>query len=114
MNRKDIPAVALLMGTTAMLGAAVYFSAPAHADVDQAVINYAARYAPAVCSTLDDYPTFNGIVGIGQAIVEDGFTYRDAGQVIALSVATECPRHAALLKRFVDAPTPSSANTKVA
>ena len=63
---------------------------------------YAAEYGPAVCMTLDDYPTFGGIIGIGRAIVDQtGMSYHDAGQAIGYSVSELCPRHMGLLARFI-------------
>lgn len=84
-----------------ILGYALYGASDAHAAPDQAVINYEARYAEAVCSVLDQYPTFAGIVGIAQAITDDGFTAYEAGQVIAMSVSDVCPRHTDLVRRFI-------------
>lgn len=84
-----------------ILGYALYGASDAHASPDQAVINFEARYATAVCSVLDQYPTISAIPGIAEAIVEEGFTYYEAGQVIAMSVRDECPRHLDLVQRFV-------------
>ena len=75
-------------------------AASAKADPDTTSIVYAEKYAGAVCATLDDYPTFDGIIGIGQAIVEDGLSYSQAGYVVAMSVGTVCPRHLALVQAF--------------
>lgn len=111
MKRRDVLPTAMLMATSAFLGAAVYYSAPAEAAPDQAVINYAKASAPAVCTTLDSYPSFPGIVGVAKAITEDGFTAYEAGEVIYLSVAAVCPRHLTLLDRFIAANAPSSPAT---
>lgn len=99
----DALAVLLLMLVTAFLGCAVVLlSTPeAKADVDQAALAYSAIFGDAVCSTLDDYPSFDGIIGIGQAIRDDGLTLFQAGEVIQISVQEICPRHTGLLKRFV-------------
>lgn len=71
----------------------------AHADP---VDNYTATVAPAVCATLRDFPTFNGIKGVAQGIVEDtGWSYHDAGTVIGQSVAIYCPDMFPLLNRFI-------------
>ena len=102
MKRSDRGPVALLMAASAFLGAAVYFSAPAKADDDSVVYAYAATFGGIVCSTLDDYPTFDGIIGIGQAMIEDGLTGYQAGQVIATSAIEICPRHIALVRNFAD------------
>jgi hypothetical protein len=84
--------------TAALVAAAVALAPTANADP---VDDYAARNATAVCSTLDSYPTFEGIIGIGQAIVEQGFTWSDAGKVVGTAVFTTCPRHGTLLANFV-------------
>jgi len=80
----------------------VFFAAPAKADVDSASVAYAATYGEAVCSVLDEYPNFAGIVGVGKAIHEDGLSMRQAGAVIGLSVQEICPRHSELLEAFVN------------
>ena len=64
------------------------------------VTAYAATFGSAVCETLDSYASFGGIYGIADAITEDGLTYYQAGQVIAVSVTEICPRHTALVKSF--------------
>jgi hypothetical protein len=70
----------------------------AHADP---LDNYAVTNAYAICSTLDSYPTFPGVMGVGQGIVQDtGWTYVQAGRVIGEAVYASCPRHLALLDRF--------------
>lgn len=102
MKRSDRGPVALLMAASAFLGAAMYFSAPAKADDDSVVYAYAATFGGIVCSTLDDYPTFDGIIGIGQAMIEDGLTGYQAGQVIATSAIEICPRHIALVRSFAE------------
>jgi hypothetical protein len=76
------------------------FAFPVKAEPDSATVAYAATYGEAVCMTLDDHPTFNGIIGIANAIVEDGLTMYQAGGVIGLSVMEICPRHTALMNRF--------------
>jgi len=98
----DALGVTLLMVFMAALGCAVLIlsSPKAKADVDDAAYAYAATFGGAVCETLDEYPSFAGIYGIGDAIAEDGLTYHQAGQVIAISVAEICPRHLALVKSF--------------
>ena len=108
----DALAVALLMAVTAALGCAVMIlSAPkAKADVDHVAFAYAAVYGDAVCSTLDQWPSFDGILGIGEAIVDDGLTTAQAGEVIAVSVMEICPRHSGLMDRFIARYAPSAAN----
>lgn len=102
-RRMDALAVTLLVVTLTILGwlfATVYAPA-AKADDWTVVYAYAATYGGAVCETLDSYPSsFGGIYGIADAIADDGLTYYQAGQVIAVSVMEICPRHTALVKSF--------------
>ena len=83
-----------------LTAATLTFAAPAKADVDRVVVAYAAQYAGAVCRTLDEYPTVDGVYGIGLSIMDDGLTAYQAGQVIGLSVLEVCPRHIALMQNF--------------
>lgn len=76
----------------------IAFAAPAHAD--QVAVIYAETYSAAICSTLDEYPTFNGIIGIAQVMMDDGMTGTQAGEAMYLSVASDCPWHEPLLLRF--------------
>ena len=92
-------AVTLLLCLMAALGV-VTFAATAKADVDGAARAYAAEYGPAVCSTLDSYPTFSGLMGIMLAINADGLTPYQAGEAVGLSVAELCPQYDGLLERF--------------
>ena len=68
---------------------------------DQIAYDYTAAYGTAVCSTLDDHASFDGIIGIGEAIHGDGLSYRQAGQVISIAVMRLCPRHTGLLEAFI-------------
>lgn len=102
-SRMDRLAVALLLALCAALGAVAFFaSAPkAKADIDPVSVAYAARYSDAVCGTLDAYPSVSGLLGVMQAILEDGLTSFQAGEVVTLSVAEACPWHTPLLRRFI-------------
>lgn len=101
-RRMDALAVALLLIVMAAFGVIVMLlSTPqAKADPDSMVYAYAATFGSAVCETLDSYASFGGIYGIADAITEDGLTYYQAGQVIAVSVMEICPRHTALVRSF--------------
>lgn len=100
MRRQDRGPVALLMGCSAMLGAAVYFASPARADgmlsTDEQV--YVEMYGGAVCSTLDEYPSYGGVLGVAEAITEDGFALDDAVDIVNSSVSTYCDEHWPLLQ----------------
>ena len=77
--------------------AVISFAPPAKAD---AAYSYAAQYGAAVCTTLDEYPTIDGVLGVGSAIIKDGLTAYDAGRAIFYAVADVCPRHLGLLRAF--------------
>jgi hypothetical protein len=97
----DRLAVALLLVLCAALGCiALILATPAKADTDPVVVAYSAHYGGAVCSVLDEFPSENGILGIGTSIMEDGLTGYQAGQVLYLSVSDVCPRHMGLLRAF--------------
>lgn len=86
------------MAVGALGAAAVMFSAPARADV---VDDYVADNAHIVCSVLDDYPSVAGVEGVGMGIMDDGFTPKAAGQIIARSVIGLCPEHLDEMRAFV-------------
>jgi hypothetical protein len=101
----DRLAVALLLVLCAALGCiALILATPAKADTDPVVVAYSAHYGGAVCSVLDEFPSENGILGIGKSIIEDGLTGYQAGQVLYLSVSDVCPRHMGLLRAFAASP----------
>lgn len=87
----------------AALAALLLFAPTATAEPDGAVRAYVSEYGPAVCSVLDESPIVESVLGVGMAIAEDGLTDYQAGQVIAMSVATLCPWHTGLLRRFIAA-----------
>lgn len=101
-RRMDALAVALLMIVMAAFGVIVMLLSTPQAKADDwtVVYAYAATYGGAVCETLDSYPSFGGIYGIADSIADDGLTYHQAGQVIAMSVMEICPRHTALVTSF--------------
>lgn len=106
----DALGVTLLMIVMAALGCAVLIlsSPKAKADVDDAAFAYAATFGGAVCNVLDKYPTFDGVIGIAKAIVDDGLSSFQAGEVIQVSVTEICPRHQGLMNRFVAVYAPGS------
>lgn len=114
MARGDRSAVALLMVTSAFLGAAMYFASPAKADgyLDDDELVYAEMYGPAVCSTLDEYRSVGGVMGIAEVIVEDGFAPDSAVDVINASVQAYCPEHWSLLQAIGKAARASNASAR--
>lgn len=100
-------AVLLMLLVSALLGCAVLLLATPQARADDGVITdravaYAAHYASAVCGTLDNIRTADGVLGVIQAIQDDGLTAREAGAAVALSVSDVCPRHEPVLVAFID------------
>lgn len=87
-----------------VIGSSALFKA--HADpIDWTTATYAAKSATAVCSTLDIYPTREGVLGVMQGIGEDGFTVGQAAQVVVIAVQSSCPRFWPLLQEFADTPS---------
>lgn len=76
-----------------LTAATVFLAGPARADNTV--------YQVAVCGTLDDYPSISGIVGIGSALMDEGYSGESAGRIVAESVMAACPEYLPLLKRFV-------------
>lgn len=95
-------AVTLLLCLMAALGV-VTFAATAKADVDGAALAYAERYGGAVCSTLAEYPSISGVLGIVEAIEKDGLSPYQAGEVVGLSVTNLCPQYDGLIRAFASA-----------
>lgn len=105
MTRRDIlPVISLITFFTAVMFAALVLSVPAKAD-GPTVEQYTAANGPRVCKVLDAFPSFDGIGGIADAIVQEGqFSYYQAGEIEALSVITFCPAHLDLMRRYAGLP----------
>lgn len=87
---------------------AVFFSIPAHADGD--ITNteklYGDTYHSAICSTIADYPSIGGVLGVWQGVQQhSGLTMDNAGDVIDYAVGTYCPQWTSLLQRTASAVT---------
>lgn len=90
-------AYGVLTGT--LLTTSLMIAAPAKADIADGV---SAEYAPAVCSVLDDgNASVEGIMGIGLALMGQGWTPREAGEIVGWSVVHQCPRYIPILRAFV-------------
>lgn len=85
---------------TIITATAIWLATPAKAEPDGAAAAVAALYGDIICDTLTTYPTYSGIIGIGQALNDEGLTYYQAGEAIYLAVDNNCPQHLALLRRF--------------
>lgn len=79
--------------------AAALIAAPAASaePIGDLVIAYAATFGGSLCAALDTQPTHAMITNIGQAIVDDGLTWEQAGQVVYLATTEICPRHRSLV-----------------
>lgn len=88
------------VGIVALLGGAVYWASPSSADEDTRVRDYTGLNSQRICQVLDEFPTEVGVLGLGEAIVEEGFTAFEAGRIIGDSVLTDCPQHSRLVLRF--------------
>jgi hypothetical protein len=108
LRRGDRNAVRLACAMTMVLPlAALWSAAHAKADPRDDVDLYAAQNGPKICAVLDAFPTFDGIGGVSDAIVNNSnLTYRDAGEAIADAVFTVCPQHVGLIKQFISAYAP--------
>lgn len=105
MNREDRGPVALLMATSALLGAAVYFSAPANADgfLNDAEADYVDTYGKgAICPFIDQNDA-DGVVAVVETIADDGYAISDAVDIVNASVWLYCPRNWPLLVAMGDA-----------
>ena len=77
----------------AILGGALWFSVPAHADTTDQII----------CTTLDEYPTVGGVLGVALGLMDDGgYSAYAAGQKIAAAAITTCPEHLPEVLAFAD------------
>ncbi|QDK01149.1 hypothetical protein I5J50_gp45 [Mycobacterium phage Purky] len=86
-----IAAAILLPGLTAP---------PAQADgVDDAVALYG---IPVVCDTIDEYPSADGVAGVALALIDEGFTPTEAGEIVATSVIAFCPEHLVDVQAFIN------------
>ena len=95
-------AVTLLMILMAALGTVTYAaSAKADDGYDPESVAWAAHYAGAVCSTVADYPTTNGLLGIMNTAEGEGLTAFQAGQAVGISIYDTCPRYGYLIDLFV-------------
>jgi len=82
----------------AIIGLALYGSAArAHADP---IDDEAAALKISVCSTLDDYPSVAGVLGVMDSLTDHGATAHQAAGVVVAAITQDCPRHIGLLAEF--------------
>lgn len=98
--------VTLLMLFMAVFGCAVVLLSAPHAKADPSSVSvaYAAQYGGAVCDVLDmpAHHTHAGLLGVLDALSDEGLTRDQAAEVVVLSVLDICPRNMPLLKSFID------------
>lgn len=100
MARQDRSAVALLMATSALLGAAFYFASPAKADgaLSDSEADYVLTYGDgAICPVIDRHHSIPGVLGVVSGITKDGFGEGDAVDIVNAAVWMYCPRNWPLL-----------------
>ena len=96
-------ALGVITGSIVTASLAVW-TAPAHADAGTDTV---------ICSVLSEYPSIQGVIGIGLALKDRGYSGYDAGQAIGEAVINECPQYLPLMRRFI-AIYGDNANTEVA
>ena len=82
-----------------LAGAAICCAAPANAD-DARVRDYIIVNSGRICQVLKEFPNDEGILGLGEAITDEGFTAFEAGRIIGDSVLMSCPQYSGLILRF--------------
>jgi len=91
-------ALGVLTGSVVTSLMCVFAAAPAKADVSE---DEAAMYYGPVCATLADYPSStDGVIGIGLALKDEGYSGYEAGQIVGLSVLNYCPEFIPILQAF--------------
>jgi hypothetical protein len=96
MRSAIVKAFSLGMITGSFLTAGtVLLTAPAKATTDPAA--YADKYGTALCATIDQtigkYSNDDIFMGIGEAIMQDGFSAYQAGQILYWAIEQDCPQH---------------------
>lgn len=113
MRTSIVRAYALGIITGGFLTAGIVFAAsPAKADGyisdDEAV--FIELNGTVVCEVIDQYHSVAGVMGVAEAITEQGFTASDAVDIINGSVQEHCPRNWSLLVAIGKAARASGAN----
>jgi hypothetical protein len=97
MRTAIVKAFSLGMITGSFLTAGtVLLTAPAKADTTDPAA-YADRYGTALCATIDqtigEYSNDDIFMGIGEAVMQDGFSAYQAGQILYWAIEQDCPQH---------------------
>lgn len=105
-RRMDGLAVLLLIAVMALLGAALFFSAPqARADgfIDSAEMDYSTRWADSICAAIDLDPSEETVMRIAMIIMDEGYEPDSAADIVNYSVGEWCPRNGPLLDKIGNA-----------
>lgn len=91
-------AVTLLMALMACLGV-VLFAASAKADgyLDDDELVFSELHGQSICDVITEYYGLSGVLGVHQAIMDEGFTADSAVDVLNFSVHEFCPDNWRLL-----------------
>lgn len=100
MRPGHIKAYSLGIITGAFLTAGLLAAVPAKADgfLDEDEQAFVEDYHWAVCHTIDEYHSTQGVLGVAEAITDEGFAPDSAVDIINASVQAYCPRNWALLQ----------------
>ena len=104
--RRSLAPLAWLAAATAIIGGALYLSAPANADP---VADYTLIAAPVICDALAERPYVSTVVDLVRVImVDSGYDGGFAGSVIGSAVRDYCPQNQAPLDRFIAVYAPNA------
>jgi hypothetical protein len=82
----------------ASLTAAAVLATPAKAEpIGDAVVAYVAVFGGLMCEALDAAPSADQVLFMGDVLMADGLSARQAGQAVWLAVTELCPQHLGLL-----------------
>jgi hypothetical protein len=87
----------VLVGLGAALAVSVTGVARADGVLSHAEAAYVDKYHDALCKTIDQFPNMAGVMGVMQAVREDGFAPDSAADIVNASVSVYCPSHWQLL-----------------
>lgn len=99
MRSAIVKAYALGIITGSFLTAGLVFAVPAKADgvLSDSEAVFVELHGTIVCRVIDQYHSLSGVMGVAEAIRQQGFSTGDAVDVINASVQEFCPRNWSLL-----------------
>lgn len=91
-----------LFAILSMAAAVMLLAPPAHADgvIDNVERAYVLAYGESICEHIAADPSTDGVLTVGQMIMDDGFAGDSAADIVNASVGEFCPRWGALLGRI--------------